>query len=57
MRVNNVNDLMLAAADALSEGNIQQLEELLTISQDWLQTEEERKAQGAMLQAMIDAIE
>lgn len=57
MDIHTVNDLMLAAADALSERDYQKLERLITISQNWLQPAEESRAQAAMLQSMIDAIE
>lgn len=54
-KVNNLNDLMLAAADALEAKDVDQLEQLIKISDDWLQSEEAHYAQMVLLDAMIEA--
>jgi len=56
-QVHNVTDLMTAAARALREGNQAALMDLIEISANWLQTEDEVTAQRAMLEAMIEAID
>ncbi len=57
MNIYTVSDLMKQAAIALSEGGFAELVELREIVQGWEQTGEEREAQCAMLDAMIEAIE
>ena len=55
-RVNNVNDLMVCVGHALSEGNGDMLMALQDITRGWLQSEEEYKAQQALLTGALDAI-
>ena len=56
MNINNVNDLMTHAAEATRDMDADRLEELLRISAGWLQPEEDRAAQEAMLMAMLDRV-
>jgi len=56
-QIHTVTDLMTAAARALCEGDQAALFELIEISANWLQTEDEATAQRAMLEAMIEAID
>jgi hypothetical protein len=51
MNINTTNDWMLALADAMANGNILALEELENISAGWMQTDEDRQAQRALLEA------
>lgn len=55
MNVITVSDLMVSAAAALDDRDIDALDELLKTSAEWLQSNAEAKAQQAMLNAMIDA--
>ena len=55
-RINNINDFMIAVGHALSEGNGDMLMALQDISQGWMQTSEEMKAQQALLTGALDAI-
>ncbi len=55
--IHTVTDLMIAAAEALREGDQAALLDLIEISAGWLQTEDEAGAQRAMLEAMIEAID
>jgi len=57
MNVYTVNDLMMKAGEALQNRDADTLYRLIDISQDWMQTEEEREAQQSMLNAMIEACE
>lgn len=57
MYVNTVSDLMRSAAMALSSRDANALEELLRISEDWLQDRSDAEAQKSMLYAMLDAVE
>jgi len=56
-QIHTVTDLMTAAARALREGDQAALMDLIEISANWLQTEDEATAQRAMLEAMIEAID
>ena len=49
--INTANDWMLALADAMTNGEILALEELENISAGWMQTDEDRQAQRALLEA------
>ena len=48
-------DLMLIAAEALTTGDAEKLEELKRTNDSWLQCAEEYKATEAMLDAMLEA--
>ncbi len=56
-QIHTVTDLMTAAAAALREGDQAALMDLIEVSANWLQTENEATAQRAMLEAMIEAID
>lgn len=57
MQVHTVSELMTAAAEALMNQDADALHELKQLTSDWLQTEEELRAQHAMLDAMLEALE
>lgn len=57
MTPTNVTELMVAAAEALMNQDADALHELKQLTSDWLQTEEELRAQHAMLDAMLEALE
>lgn len=50
-----VNDLLIAAADALNDCDLDRLEQLKALIDGWLQADDETKAQLKMLDAMIGA--
>lgn len=54
-RIHSVSELMNSAAEALSNRDADTLERLQTIPRGWLQPDQERTAQEAMLTAMLDA--
>lgn len=54
MTPTNVTELMTAAAEALMNQDADALHELKQLTSDWLQTEEELRAQHAMLDAMLE---
>ena len=54
-RVNNLNELMVAAALAMEQRDPGKLEDLLKLSDDWLQDEESRTAQRTLLESMVSA--
>jgi len=54
-QINTLNDLLNAAATALSNRDGDAFEALKVRVQDWLQTDEETEAQLKMLEAMEDA--
>ena len=55
-KIHGLNDFMVAAGNALEARDIDTLEALDNISNGWLQTEEERRAQETMLNAMMEAV-
>jgi len=57
MNPTNVTELMAAAAEALMNQDADALHELKQLTSDWLQSEEELRAQHAMLDAMLEALE
>ena len=57
MTIHIVNDLMNAAADALLQLDVDRLSALRAIVEGWMQTEAERNAQLAMIEAMMNAAE
>jgi hypothetical protein len=60
MNMNNIRTsaaLLQAAAEALTNRDMNALEALDRISGEWLQSSDEREAQHAMLTAMMDAVE
>ena len=57
MNPTNVTELMTSAAEALMARDADALHELKQLTSDWLQTEEELRAQHAMLDAMLEACE
>lgn len=57
MTPTNVTELMTAAAEALMNQDADALHELKQVVSNWLQTEEEARAQHAMLDAMLEACE
>lgn len=57
MNVHTVNDLMMKAGEALQNRDVDTLYRLINVSQNWIQTEEEREAKQSMLNAMIEACE
>lgn len=57
MAPTTVSELMTAAAEALMNKDADTLWVLKQLTCNWLQTEEETRAQQAMLEAMIDACE
>ena len=57
MITNNTNDLMNQAGAALRHRDADTLLELLNLSEQWLQSDEERDAQLNVLTAMLEAVE
>lgn len=53
---NTTSQLMRSAAEALSEGDIERLEDLKTIVEGWMQLESERDDQLLMLDTMIECL-
>jgi len=56
-KINTLNDLMKAAAEALENRDTERLEKLMAVSQGWLQDDESRDAQQAMLDVMFCSAE
>ena len=54
--INNLNDFISVLGKALSEGDGNTIMSLQDISQGWIQTEEESKAQDTLLNGALDAI-
>ena len=50
-----VNDLLIAAADALNDCDLDRLEQLKALIDGWLQADDETQSQLKMLDAMIGA--
>ena len=55
MAPTTVSELMTAAAEALMDRDADTLWVLKQLTRNWLQTEEEMRAQHAMLDAMLEA--
>lgn len=55
--INNVNDLIAAAALALRSGDSLALTELMDVVENWSQTPEERCAQVELLDAMLATLD
>ncbi|WP_421997070.1 hypothetical protein [Roseovarius confluentis] len=55
--INNVNELIAAAAFALKSGDSLALIELMDIVENWSQTSEERAAQVELLDAMLTTLD
>ena len=54
--IHTVNDLMNAAAVAMQERDEERLLELVDVVNGWLQGDDERLAQLAVLNAMLEAV-
>lgn len=54
MNINNINDWMLALAAAISNGDADAVSDLDNISEGWLQSDDERIAQQALIDAAYD---
>ena len=54
--INTVSDLMNAAAEALRERDEETLHRLLQVVQNWMQMDDETRAQLNMLHSMIEAV-
>ena len=55
--VHTVNELLTAAAEALANRDVDALNRLRDNANGWMQTEDERQAQLAMLDAMEEAVD
>lgn len=55
--VHTVSELLTAAAEALANRDADTLNRLRKIASGWMQTEDERQAQIAMLDAMEEAVD
>ena len=56
-RINTITDWMLAVAEAATDGDVRELEQLEGISRGWLQTDAEANAQMALLQAIAQLMD
>lgn len=56
-RVNTLTDLLNEAANAYNERNMDALEELSRLNDDWLQGEKERDAASSVIESLMDAVD
>ncbi|MEX0681545.1 MAG: hypothetical protein WD097_09200 [Balneolales bacterium] len=54
---NNLPEMLEMIASALSKDNIEALEHLRDVNNNWLQTDEERQAMNQLLDAVTEKIE
>jgi len=55
-KINNVNELMIAAAKALSTGDSDLLDHLYNVVEGWIQSDEAAMAQLDLLDAIMEKI-